>query len=58
MLFIEEEMKALGFQVFTGLGQCAACLLIAPNTTKLLSSALTVSPSVPVTGVAYSVRFL
>lgn len=55
---LEEEMMPSGFQRFTELVQCAVCLLIAPNSMKLLFSVLTVSLSVPVTGIAYSVCFL
>lgn len=46
---LEEEMMVSEFQRFTELVQFAACLLIAPKSMKLLSSVLTVSPSVPVT---------
>lgn len=52
---LEEQRMASGFQRFTELVQCAACLLIAHNSMKFV---LTVSPSVPVTGIAYSVCFL
>lgn len=51
------KKKLCGFQRFTELVQRAACLLIAPDSIKLLSSVLTVSPIVPITRIASSVAF-